>query len=348
MDPKFFKKKKVLITGHTGFVGSWLTLWLHELGAEITGISLDPPSNPYHYDFLNLKNKINDMRTDVNNAPRIKSIVNDFKPEIIFHLAAQPILLRSYEDPVKTYATNITGTVNVLEALSKEGSAKAFVNITSDKVYANVSKKVYYKEDSKLGGKDPYSSSKACSEIITSSYRSSFLSDIGVATARAGNILGGGDWGAYRIVPNLVVSYINKKTLYLRNPNSIRPWTNILDILNGYLILAERLYRYPKKYSSPWNFSTDYVKKVIDLVNELRKYYPVDYKIKKIKMHEEKILLLDSTKSRKELGWKPLFRFEESVEDTALWYKYFYANKGRNIYEYSKSQLAKFEREARG
>ena len=350
MRQNFFKGKSVLITGNTGFVGSWLTLWLDELGADITGFSLLPPSKPYHYGFLEFRSKVTDIRGDIRKISAISKAVRDHEPEIIFHLAAQPILLCSYKKPVETYVTNAIGTLNLLESCRKFGKTNVVVNVTTDKVYANTGKMRAYKEDDKLGSNnDPYSTSKACSELITQAYYQSLLSDMGVATARAGNIMGGGDWGRYRIIPDLVYSDQNGRMVTLRNPDAIRPWTYIFDVLNGYLTLGEKLYENPARYSGAWNFGPDSIKTVEGLVSEFSKYLKIKYKTGKGKLHEDKIILLDSTKSRKELEWKPKVDFNSAVKETAEWYSYFYNNRNKeNITRYSLKQLDSFRKRLHG
>jgi CDP-glucose 4,6-dehydratase len=344
---RFYKNKKILITGHTGFVGSWLTLWLSNSGAEVIGFSLNPPSKPYLYRILNLEDKITNIRGDIRNRNKVESIIKEYRPEIVMHLAAQPILLKSYEEPINTYLTNVIGTLNLLEANRKNDNLKAILNVTSDKVYENVKQRKGYVEENKLGGYDPYSSSKSCSEIVTNAYKNSFYNEIGVATARAGNIIGGGDWGENRLVPGLVESSINKKRIFIRHPKSIRPWTHIFDILNGYLTLTNAAYNNPEKYSDSWNFSTKYRKSVRDVINEFSKYFKINYKIKADVRHEEDILLLNSVKARRLLGWKSKVGFEEAVRLTAEWYNNFYNNR-KDIYEYSVGQLAKFEKGLNG
>lgn len=343
MNKRFYKNKSVLVTGHTGFVGSWMTLWLNKAGANVIGLSHNPPSNPYNYKFLKLDNSIHNIKGDVRNLKFVTNIIKDYQPDIIIHLAAQPILLKSYEDPVYTYTTNAIGTLNILEASHKVGVARVILNITSDKVYDNIGIKKKYTEEDRFGGFDPYSSSKACAELITQAYKNSFFSDIGVATARAGNIIGGGDWGIHRLVPDIFNAWKDKKTLTIRHPEGIRPWTYILDVLNGYLLLSEKLYK-NKAYSGGWNFSSEYVKSVISLINEFSKYWNINYTVVPEKKHEDRLLLLDSSKSKKELNWSPKFTFAKTIKETSSWYNIFYGSKGRNILNYSIYQLENFER----
>ncbi len=312
---------------------------LNELEADITGFSMLPPSKPYHYSFIAKKlHNVKDLKGDIRKLNQIEKIVRDYSPEIIIHLAAQPILLKSYDVPYDTYMTNTIGTLNLLEAVRKIGNAKVVLNVTSDKVYMNLGARSKYTETGKLGGSDPYSSSKACSELITHAYRSSFLSGIGIATARSGNIIGGGDWGTYRLMPSLVESSIKGRKIILRNWDAVRPWTYMLDVIKGYTTLIERLYKKPKGYSEEWNFSSDYSKSVMDIVKEFRKHRPLNYALKRNKNHEDKILLLNSGKARKRLGWKPEYTFECMVRETILWYDKFYKNP-KSISDVSKGLL---------
>jgi CDP-glucose 4,6-dehydratase len=329
-----------LVTGHTGFIGTWLTLCLAELGADVTGFSLRPPSSPHHYGFLDLDRRITDVRGDIRNKQRVFRLLKECNPDVVFHLAARPILLESYNDPIGTYLTNTMGTLNLLEAVRRHGKTKAFLNMTTDKVYENKGTGAAYNEDDKLGGYDPYSSSKACSELITSAYRNSFLSGMGVATVRAGNIIGGGDWGSQRLVPDIARSYASNSTMTIRHPNYIRPWTYVLDFINGYLRLGERLCDGRGRYSGAWNFSSSDKKTVIDIITEFSKYMPIKYRIREEKRkHEDSILLLDSRKSRESLGWKPLYSFSDTVRSTASWYRHFYDDHGRP-FAYSQTQVS--------
>jgi CDP-glucose 4,6-dehydratase len=259
----FYKNKRVLITGNTGFKGAWLSLWLEEMGAEVAGISLDPPSNPSLYPILKLS-KIKHQRLDIREYKPLAEAIAQARPEIVFHLAAKTVLLQSYTEPIETYKTNVIGTLDVLEASFKAGTVKAVLNITTDKVYANKSEVLAYKETDRLGGHDPYSSSKACSEILTSAYKNSYYNaaGIGLSTARSGNCIGGGDWGGNRIVPNLVKSIARSKesNYFLKGGkvkirvNAIRPWLHIFDVIYGYLLLAKATYQKPNDYSGAWNF----------------------------------------------------------------------------------------------
>ena len=338
---RFYKGKNVLITGHTGFVGSWLTLWLTNAGANVTGFSIDTPTKPSHYRYLHIDNDIIDVKGDIRKFEDTYNAVRDANPDIVFHLAAKPILLESYERPLDTCNVNTFGSLNVLESVRKVGGIKALLNVTTDKVYENLGYKKRYKETDRFGGHDVYSASKACSEILTNAYRESFFEDIGVATSRAGNIIGGGDWGEHRLVTDIINAHFDTKKLVLRYPEAIRPWTYLLDVLEGYTSLVEKLYRSPKSISGGWNFSSNSVKTVIEVVKEFDKHIRLGYKVESGKMYEDNVLLLDSTKARTELGWKPRTGFADMIRDTANWYTYFY-KKREDIREYSTDMITEF------
>jgi CDP-glucose 4,6-dehydratase len=329
----FYKNKKVLITGHTGFKGSWLSIWLNQMGAEITGIALDPTSERDLFLLSSLKNKITDYRVDIRNLEKVKGIFLQENPEIVFHLAAQPLVLPSYDNPVSTFETNIMGTVNILEACRITKSVKQIVIITTDKIYENKEQLTSYVEDDPLGGYDPYSASKAGAEIVTQSYLRSFfnigfLSESGksVATARAGNVIGGGDWALNRIVPDCIRSLEENRPIIVRNPDAIRPWQYVLEPLSGYLLLAFRMAKYPQKYSGAWNFGPEEkgMVSVKDLVETTISYWGKGNWVESgnnKKLHEAGILRLNITKSKKFLGWKPVLSFDEAIEMTINWYK---------------------------
>ena len=242
---KFWMNKKVLVTGHTGFKGGWLSLWLSHLGADVLGYSLKPNVKKNFFNAVNLSNEINSIIGNIKDYNKLKKVINKYRPEIIFHMAAQPLVIDSYEDPRNTYETNVMGTLNILEAIRSDKGTKAFINITTDKCYLNNSSKKDFIESDPLGGHDPYSSSKACSEILTSSFRDSFFknkNNTNIATARAGNVIGGGDWSKNRIIPDILNSIYSSKKINIRNPLSIRPWQHVLEPLYGYMLLAEKLY----------------------------------------------------------------------------------------------------------
>ena len=334
---RFYSKKRILITGHNGFKGSWLSLLLKELSADVMGFSMNPPSKPCLYEALKLKSEVPGIRGDITKYKEIEKAIRDYDPEIIIHLAARPILLNSYEAPLETYQTNTIGTLNLLQAAYKVGSPKAILNVTTDKVYENTGKRKAYTEEDKLGGHDPYSSSKACSELVTQSYRESFFSEIGVgvATARAGNVIGGGDWGEKRLVPDLITSFVAKRKLVIRHPEAVRPWQYVLDVLSGYLMLTESVYLEPSYYSGAYNFSNRYPKTVIELVRAfIQAWGSGSVEVRHSTKHEDQFLALDSSKAMKKLGWKPATTFNEMASLTTEWYKRYYSNK--EIIEYSK------------
>ena len=324
-----FKGAKVLVTGHTGFKGSWLSLLLKELGSEVVGYALAPEVNRDNlFKLAKIEDKIESHIADIRDFKSLKETLENAKPDIIFHLAAQPLVRDSYEDPIYNYETNVMGTVNLLEATKDLKSLKALVNITTDKCYENKEWLWSYREDDRLGGHDPYSASKACSEIVTNSYRKSFFIDknIGLASARAGNVIGGGDFSKDRIIPDVVESIKNNQKVILRNPKAVRPWQHVLDVLHGYLLLGQKLYDNPKEFSESFNFSPVENKEVNveEVVNNFisaigNGSYEID--LDKANLHEATMLKLDSSKAFKRLNWTPKFKTTEAISKTALWYK---------------------------
>jgi CDP-glucose 4,6-dehydratase len=326
----FYKNKKVFITGHTGFKGCWLALFLKELGADVTGYSLAPIDQKNSlYAITNLQDNIKSVIADIRDHNKLKEEIQLSSPDMVFHLAAQPLVRDSYKDPIDTYSSNVIGTINLFDAiLNTSNDVKAVINITTDKCYENQEREAPYKEDDKLGGHDPYSASKACSEIITASYRKSFFADkgIGLASARAGNVIGGGDFSKDRIIPDLIRSIQKQETTIIRSPNAIRPWQHVFDALYGYLLLGQKLFDNPKKYSTAYNFSPvdNKVVNVENLVRDVLKTLQMGkYQIDKsfANLHEAQILKLDSSKASNELNWMPKFNVDKSIEKTALWYK---------------------------
>ena len=324
----YFKNKKIIVTGHTGFKGSWLALCLHLLEARVLGISKDYPTSPSHFRDLNIKKNIKNKMCDIANLKEVKKIFKQFQPDYVFHLAAQAIVSKSFKDPISTFNSNTIGTLNILESLREVKKCKAVI-ITSDKSYKNLEIKRGYSEGDTLGGDDPYSGSKGAAELIINSYIKSFFSNrknIRIAIARAGNVIGGGDWSTDRIIPDCVKSWYKNENIILRNPKSTRPWQHVLDALRGYLILAIKL-NDKKIHGQIFNFGPDAQqnKSVIDLVREIEKNWSgVNWKIKrdtKIKNKESKLLKLNSTKAKKILKWSPVLDFKKSVNFTANWYK---------------------------
>lgn len=322
-----YRNKRVLITGHTGFKGSWLALWLSWLGAKVAGFSLSPNTKPSHFSLLDLK--IESHIVDINYQEELCQILEDFKPEIIFHLAAQAIVLESFSNPHYTFQTNILGTVNLLECCRKVNTIKSIIVITSDKVYENLEAEYLYNENDRLGGVDPYSASKACVEIICNSYRKSFFNNSGtlLASARAGNVIGGGDWANFRLVPDIVRSVFDGIPLKIRNPGSIRPWQHVLEPLSGYLLLGKNLIEGKKEFAGAWNFGPETgnfipVSELIELIKN--QWKEINVEVLPSEYHESAILMLDCSKAIKLLKWKSLWEIEKTVYETVNWYKNYY------------------------
>ena len=327
---EFWNGKKVLITGHTGFKGSWLAFWLKMLGADVCGYALAPETKPSLFENLELEKRMDSVIGDVRDSAKFEKTVESLQPEIVFHLAAQSLVRKSYRQPVETYAINVIGTINILEAVRKTGSVKSVVVITTDKVYENKEWHWAYRETERLGGFDPYSNSKACAELAVSAYRNSFFaeSDCSIATARAGNVIGGGDWSEDRLLPDVFRSLIFGGKLQIRNPASIRPWQHALEPLDGYLELAEKLYNGKKSFAEAWNFgpAEEDSKSVGWILEEIRRIWnePINWEIVQEKQpHEARLLKLDSAKARNKLGWSPKLSLSQAVRLTAEWYRAF-------------------------
>lgn len=322
-----YRGKKVLVTGHSGFKGSWLTIWLKKLGADVVGIALEPKTKDDNFVLSNIGDKISDYRTDIRNLNETKNIIEKEKPEILFHLAAQPIVLDSYQNPVYTYETNVMGTVNLLEAFRLSDSLKTGVFITTDKCYENIEKNYSYKETDPMGGYDPYSSSKGAAELIISAYRRSFFwnTDKKIASVRAGNVIGGGDWSPHRLIVDIIKALENNTEIEIRNPNAVRPWQHVLEPLSGYLLLAAKM-QTEQKYDEAWNFGpeAENIVTVKELLEEVIKYYGKgswkDVSDKE-KLHEATLLSLDINKAKTELNWHPKLNLQETVKYTVDWYK---------------------------
>ena len=334
-----YESRKVLITGHTGFKGSWLTSWLSSLGADIVGYSLKPSTEPNMFDKTGLEKKVTHIVGDIRDEKHLNKVLKKHQPEIIFHLAAQPLVRLSYQEPKLTYETNVMGTINLFEAVRKCENVKVVLNITSDKCYENKEWVYGYRENNPMGGYDPYSSSKACSEIVTSAYRNSFFNEdnygkyhtTAIATARAGNVIGGGDWSKDRIVTDCINSLNNNETICIRNPTATRPWQHVLEPLSGYLWLASLMYDQGVKYSGAWNFGPkeDDINTVESMVKKINKFWGSgNYHIKQDKNHHEAGLLkLDTSKSNYCLKWKPVYNFDDALKITLEWYRSYYDDK---------------------
>ena len=349
---KVFKSSRVIITGHTGFKGSWLTAWLKQLGANIMGISLDLPTNPCHFKVSNIGKNIKDVRLDIRDRKKLENKIINFKPKFIFHLAAQSLVAKSYMEPSLTWQTNVIGTLNILEILRKLKNSCNGVIITSDKCYSNKEVHYGYKETDVLGGKDPYSGSKASAEILVKSYIDSFFlksnKNIRIATARAGNVVGGGDWANYRIIPDCVRSWSKNKEAKLRNPNATRPWQHVLEAVGGYLCLAINLNSNQNIHSESFNFGPDLQKEysVLELVKAMSNHWEdVSWKkisLSKSKFYESSLLRLNCNKARKILKWKCILKFEETTELVANWYRNFYSS-SRNANLITSQQIENYQ-----
>ncbi len=330
-----YSGKKVFLTGHTGFKGSWLAFILNQLGAKVKGYSLAPEEDQNLYDLLRISSFTDSVIADIRDRKRLEKEIIDFQPDFIFHLAAQSLVIRSYEEPAETYETNVIGTVNVLDALRKYEKECCVIIVTTDKVYENIEQHYHYKESDKLGGFDPYSSSKAAAEIATASYRQSFFHpnkyDMhlkSVSSARSGNVIGGGDWSENRIIPDLVRAFENNERLEIRNPKSVRPWQHLLDPLSGYLVLGMRMAEDPVKHATSYNFGPDedinltveeLVIKSHQILGEGEYVFSDSLK----QHHEANLLHLDVNKAKDELRWKPRLNAEQAIELTMNWYKEF-------------------------
>ncbi len=329
----FFEDKKILITGHTGFIGSWLTIILNELGAKLIGYAQPPYTRKGNFVQANLETKIKSIIGDIRNYDRVKKVIKNYQPEIIFHLAAQPIVGRSYKNPKLTFNTNISGTINVFEAFKKSADSKIIINLTSDKCYENLELKRGYTENDRLGGYDPYSCSKTCSEVITNSYRKSFFNENlnenkkKVSSVRCGNIIGGGDWQEDRLIPDLMRAIDNDSDLIIKNPNSLRAWQYILEPLRGFLILTMKMCGDGNIYSSAWNLGPNQNDnfKVIEVIERFIKCigkgrYKIQFRRGEDYFHETKLLKLDISKAKAYLEWEPILNFDEAIEFTCKWY----------------------------
>lgn len=346
---KYFNKKKILITGHTGFKGSWLTFWILNLGGKIIGVSDKVKTNPSNFTILGLKKKIIDKRLDIKDFNKFKKVLLKHKPNFLFHLAAQAIVKDSYLNPKQTWQTNTLGTINILEALKNYNKNIVVVIITSDKVYKNIEISRGYKESDKLGGSDPYSASKAAADLAVQSYMASFLKkkkNIKIAVARAGNVIGGGDWSTGRLIPDCINSWSNNKKVIIRNPSSTRPWQHVLDVLRGYMLLAINLKKNTIPSGEIYNFGPNIEKntRVIDVIKQASKVWGrAKWKISRNKnFFESQLLYLNSNKSKKELNWRCLLNLKRSIIFTTDWYKKFFLKK--NMFEVSLSLLKKYEK----
>ena len=327
IDPGFWRGKRVLVTGHTGFKGSWLALWLAELGADVSGYSISVPTEPSLFELARVEEEVRSVMGDVRDRDALGAAFDESRPEIVIHMAAQSLVRRSYRDPLETYETNVLGTVNVLEAVRARDDVRVVVNVTTDKVYENHESEAGYREDEPKGGHDPYSNSKACSELVTAAYRDSFFAggDTALASARAGNVIGGGDWGEDRLIPDLMRGLLSGRPTPIRNPDAVRPWQHVLNPLSGYLVLAERSWD-SQDCAEAWNFGPDErdtlpVRAVIARLSELwGDEIPWEHDAGD-HPHETQALRLDSTKARERLGWAPGWDLDAALVSIADWYR---------------------------
>lgn len=348
----FWAEKRVFITGHTGFKGSWLSLWLKSMGADVRGYALAPPTKPSLFEEIELNKRISTEFGDVRDVEHLYQSMRDFNPEIVFHLAAQSLVRLSYETPLETYSTNLMGIVALLESVRKLKGIKVVINVTSDKCYENQEWVWGYRESEPMGGYDPYSCSKGCSELITASYRRSFFSvetfkehGCALASVRAGNVIGGGDWSYDRLLPDILKAFSTQQKVIIRSPKAVRPWQHVLDPLSGYLMLAERLYTDGPAFAEGWNFgpndeSSQSVEWILTCIARLWgdtaewQFNPT------VGVHEANVLKLDCSKARFQLGWQPLLGLEPALSRTINWYKAWVA--GKNMYDYTLTEISDY------
>jgi len=353
-----FKDKTVLVTGHTGFKGSWLSLWLTELGAKVVGYALPPPTEPSLFEVLDLDQKITSIIGDIRDIKSLKRVFQKYQPQFVFHMAAQSLVRESYAHPRYTYETNVMGTVNVFEAVRSTDSVRVVLNVTSDKCYENKEWIWGYRENDSLGGHDPYSSSKACAELVTAAYRNSYFNPhnyddhkVSLSSVRAGNVIGGGDWAKDRLVPDCIRALSNNQKIKIRSPQAIRPWQHVLEPLSGYLILAAKMYENGREYAGAWNFGPreEDAISVKEVVEKVIKYWgkgswqDVSHSSSS-PLRETKYLKLDCSKARQILGWKPIWGINKALELTVAWYREFYDDP-TEMDAYTEAQIKEYMKE---
>jgi len=353
IDHSFWRGRKVFLTGHTGFKGSWLSLWLESLGASVTGYALSPPTKPSLFEQANIANSVRSICADVRDFPRVKAAIAECSPEVLIHMAAQSVVRRGYEDPIETYSSNVMGTVNVLEALRQLRQPCVVVNVTSDKCYANREWVWGYREDEAMGGRDPYSNSKGCAELVTSAYRDSFFPPtlldqhgIAVATARAGNAIGGGDWTSDQLIPDLMTAFLEGYPCPIRNPSAIRPWQFVIEPLRGYLMLAERLAQDAARFAGGWNFGPAGAdaKPVSWIADELAQSWGNGASWKRdtaVHPPEAHFLRLDASKASTYLEWHPLLSLRQALGWIVEWYRAF--QRGGDLKMLTRMQIERYE-----
>lgn len=349
MDRSFWKDKKVMITGHTGFKGSWLSIWLKKIGANVVGYSLPPPTNPSLFEIANVNRGITSVTGDIRNFEYLKATVAHHQPEIIIHMAAQSLVRCGYENPVETYSTNVMGTVNILESVRQVKGIRVLIIVTSDKCYDNREWCWSYRENDALGGRDPYSSSKACAEMVTTAYCKSYFShdNVAIASVRAGNVIGGGDWSEDRLIPDIMKAFMEHRPVKIRSPQSIRPWQYVLDPLYGYLILAERLWSNGQEYAGGWNFGPlhDDAKPVSWIVEEIKKMWGDNarWELDGYSEHPKEALCLrlDCSKAKRLLGWSPNLNLHVTLKWIVDWYRAYKQNE--NMQSYINDEIIRYE-----
>ncbi|MCP3959934.1 MAG: CDP-glucose 4,6-dehydratase [bacterium] len=346
----FWRDKKVLLTGHTGFKGSWLALWLQRAGARLVGYALPPPTEPSLFEIAAVADGMTSIEGDLRDLDHLRVVIDRHRPEVVLHLAAQAIVRASYEDPIETYSSNVMGTVNLLEAIRLEPSARSVVVVTSDKSYDNLELERGYREDDALGGRDPYSSSKGCAELVTRAYRDSFFAaaepPVAVATARAGNVIGGGDWGRDRLVPDIMRSFLDRRPLYIRYPQSVRPWQHVLDPIGGYLTLAEHLWREGERFSEAWNFGPpdEDPLSVGAMVERIQELWGESGEVELDPgphPHEHHLLRLDPAKAEGRLGWKARLELHDTLDWVVEWYRAY--GDGEDMRQLTEAQIDRYQ-----
>jgi CDP-glucose 4,6-dehydratase len=353
MNAAFWRGKRVLITGHTGFKGSWLSLWLQSMGAQVTGFALAPPSKPSMFEIAHIDQSMTSIIGDIRDLTKVKSVFAEHKPEIVFHLAAQPLVRYSYQNPVETYSTNVMGTVHLLEAVRKTPGVKAVVNITTDKCYENREWLWGYRENEPMGGFDPYSNSKGCAELVSAAYRSSYFNAnnyfqhcVATATVRAGNVIGGGDWAQDRLIPDILAAFEQGRKVDIRNPNAIRPWQHVMEPLRGYLTLAEQLFEHGPNFGEGWNFgpNDEDAKPVGWIVEQMAALWGADahWQIDTGEHpYEAHYLKLDISKARSRLDWHPALRLQDALALIIDWSKQ--RSAGANMRQFTLAQLQSYQ-----
>ena len=353
-----FKNKTVFVTGHTGFIGSWLVQWLSDLGANVVGFSLEPPTNPSLFESIKLEKKLVHIIGNVNDQSKLEKSIQEHTPKFVFHLAAQPLVKTSYDQPVETIQTNVIGTTNLLESIRKTSSVKVCVIITSDKCYENKEINYAYKETDALGGYDPYSASKAAVELVTSSYRNSFFNPnnfaehgISLSTSRIGNVIGGGDWAKDRLVPDIVRSLSTNHEIHIRNPMAVRPWQHVLEAISGLFCLSKKMYDEPTSFAQPWNFGPllDNENLTVSQLNSqiISEWGSGNYNnTSQDEPHEANLLMLDSSKAINKLNWHPVYSIKEAITKTITWYKEYFTNKD-NMEKFTQDQILEYVEQAK-